>query len=109
MQIDQLLKPIEPPPGGLMKLQQAIKAKHGHRPFQSWRWQTAVLCAVGLIWFGSQMGGLDSPGQKVDLTVTAMELALDGTITAAPSPQSQIAELPSSDTKVKMYWLMADG
>jgi hypothetical protein len=109
MQIDQLLKPIDPPPGGLPKLQQAIRSLSERRSSQSWRWQIALVCSVGMIWFGSQFSSLDNPGQTAELAVAALELELDGKTTAATLPQSHIVQLPSNNTQVKMYWLMVDG
>lgn len=109
MQIDQLLKPIDPPPGGLLKLQQAIRSRSERRSAHSRRWHVAMVVSVGLIWFGSELGRQESPGQSADLTVAAMALkARDASADATPQ-QSHIVELQSSNTKVKMYWLMADG
>ena len=113
MQIEQLLKPIEPPPGGLLKLQQALYATSKPRFTPAWRWHTAWLCSVGLLWFGSAV--YDAKNQalvaNLDTDISRSLLELMSTNDAANEAlgQGPVVEMPGSNPQVKMFWLMADG
>lgn len=122
MQIEQLLQPIEPPPGGLLKLQQALSASRQAPVTPAWRWQTALFCAVGLWWCGSLVYDTKfrAPGADLDPDRSHSALVLMNSIDTANEVggqeqvlqqrvQGSVIEIPGSNPQVKMFWLMADG
>lgn len=102
MQIDTLLQPLEPPPGGLQQLQQKLlrieNAKQQSR-MRWWQagWQTALVLL--LFGFGWQL-------LTPDVKDAPVLVQFQAETTAQPST---VAALPGKDPKVKMYWQFEQG
>lgn len=117
MKIKSLFQPIDAPPHGLEKLQQALRMQQAleqTEPAQTftsknWHWQAATVLLVGGLWFGLKgLDGRDLPAQaEHHLSPIAALNAL--TATKEVVQQSSVVVLPSTDPQVKMYWVMSEG
>ena len=117
MKIKRLLQPIEPPPHGLEKLQQALRMQQASaqtEPVQAFtlkkgHWQAATVLLVAGLWFG--LKGLEGRDLRVQTEHPLSSKAAPNVLTAISDvvQQSSVVALPSSDPQVKMYWVMSEG
>ena len=117
MKIKRLLQPIEPPPHGLEKLQQALRMQQASaqtEPVQAFtlkkgHWQAATVLLVAGLWFG--LKGLDGRDLPVQTEHHLSPIAALDVLSATRDvvQQSSVVALPSSDPQVKMYWVMSEG
>ena len=117
MKNKRLLQPIDPPPHGLEKLQQALQMQQRSaqtEPVQAFsfkmrHWQAATVLLVAGLWFGLKgLDGRDLPEQAEHhlSPIAALDVL---TATRDVVQQSSVVALPSSDPQVKMYWVMSEG
>lgn len=109
MQAEQLLQPLEPPPGGTAALQQRLAAANRAQVaatpvrlmLRSVRWQRPVLhlgSALLLLFVVSY--------QPAELTVLpdAWQHGPALRLQAAPAQSDQLVRLPGANVQMKLYW-----
>jgi hypothetical protein len=102
MQINTLLQPLEPPPGGLQQLQQKLiqsenteqknTEPQNRRRWRQASWQTALMLSFFAI--GWQL-------LTPDVKDAPVLVQFHTKTTAKPST---VVALPAKDSQVKMYW-----
>ena len=107
MQINTLLQPQEPPPGGLQQLQQKLlqienTEQKNTEPQNSSRWRQASWQTALVLSFFAIGWQLRTP----DLKDAPVLVQFQAEATEQPST---VVALPGKDPKVKMYWQFEQG
>lgn len=114
MQAEQLLQPLEPPPGGTAALQQRlavakvaqVAAPPAHLMLRSLRWQRPALSIASVL-----LLLLVVSDQPAELTMLP-ESGQSGPaliLPTAPVPRDQLVVLPGASPQMKLYWKTSAG